>query len=528
MPATRIWVRVPHLAVVTAGLLAALLPIPLQAAGLAVHSSGRYFQDAAAKPLFLIGYYNWASVAPDCYIDHPSRYAAMMQQGSPYGMNYLRISLGINRMTAETNPPSWDGRPTPIVFNYVNGKADLDQWDSAFWAGLRSQIELAAQHGIQVHVAIFDGVDIRGGSQSYRWANSYWNIDNQVRDFFGDLDVNNDGNADRNGEFYRTAEFTGDVGVGRYQRRVIEKAIVETAGYDNVFFEIGNELLSSPADWNAAVISYVSSKSSKVITQNGGSLAANLDGWAQHEADTPLQLKQHLTSIVGQGHPAWEDPDGPDLISAGPHDLRRSAWYSLAGGAAGWGGFTTDFWAGGSGFNAQKAGYYRNLVRFISESGLRFWDMVPRHDLIENGAENSLLTRVGAEYLAYVLNDPAVTINLSELEGPARVRLYDPRAGAWMSDLTSTGGSWKSFTRADGMDDWVIHITSASPSPDLDGDGDVDQEDFGVFQTCFSGSGHIYPAGCARADLGSDGDVDGDDLSVFVNCMNGPNQPPGC
>jgi hypothetical protein len=31
---------------------------------------------------------------------------------------------------------------------------------------------------------------------------------------------------------------------------------------------------------------------------------------------------------------------------------------------------------------------------------------------------------------------------------------------------------------------------------DLDGDGDVDQEDFGVFQRCYSGSGQVSAAAC--------------------------------
>jgi hypothetical protein len=63
---------------------------------------------------------------------------------------------------------------------------------------------------------------------------------------------------------------------------------------------------------------------------------------------------------------------------------------------------------------------------------------------------------------------------------------------------------------------------------DFDSDGDVDQEDFGKFQACLSGSGVDSPQGCLAADSNQDGAVDDFDISAFLNCMNGPDQPPGC
>jgi hypothetical protein len=56
----------------------------------------------------------------------------------------------------------------------------------------------------------------------------------------------------------------------------------------------------------------------------------------------------------------------------------------------------------------------------------------------------------------------------------------------------------------------------------------VDQEDFGQFQRCYSGSGMPYAEGCDFADLDPDGDVDGDDFTVFESCLGGADQPPGC
>ena len=47
---------------------------------------------------------------------------------------------------------------------------------------------------------------------------------------------------------------------------------------------------------------------------------------------------------------------------------------------------------------------------------------------------------------------------------------------------------------------------------DFDMDGDVDQDDFGLFQRCLSGTDLAYPSGLAAADLDGDNDVDSADF----------------
>lgn len=423
-----------------------------------VDPSRRYFRDASGRPVFLLGYYDWASVAPGCYIDQPSTYEQMIRKGAEHGLNYIRITLGINCMRSATDPPSWNGRPTPIAFKTVGGKADLDMWDPVFWKGLRYHCELARKNGMLVHICFFDGVELRPGTQSYRWCNSPWNTANQIKAVFDNPDRNSNGYADENGDFYRVDLFTSNSGLGRYQRRFIEKTLAETSTYDNVFYEIGNEPLGSTAEWNRAVADFVRSKTRKPITQNEGGRAPNIDGWAQHKAGDPLQLKANLAQIVGKGCPAWEDPDGPALMQASPDDLRRAAWYSLAGGAAGWGGFTADYWNGK--FNARTATYYQRLQAFIRDSGLRFWEMAPSHDLVSHPAENSCLALPGSEYLVYVANDKSITIDLGKVSGDAVCRIYDPVSGKWQSTARVSGGSVRTIARPADLRDWVVYVST--------------------------------------------------------------------
>lgn len=417
-----------------------------------------YFEDAKGNPIFLVGYYGWASVAPGYHIDQPSQYADMINQGVPYKLNYLRISLGINRFTSTTNPPSWDGRPTPMPFQYVNDKADLNQWDDTFWDGLKYHCELARQNGVFLHVAFFDGVALRGGSETYRWAGSCWNINNQTRSFFGNLDNNGNGDADENGDFYRLDDFINNTGVGYYQRRLIEKTLAETSAYDNVFYEVGNELIGAPSDWYEAVTNYVKARTRKPITQNDGVRSSNTDGWADHGGNDPEAIKSKVAAGVGQGFPWWDDPDGSDLGNGTADNLRRAAWYSFAGGAAAWGGFTYDFWDGFGGLDATKAAYYRNLLLFIESSGVRFWEMVPAHSLVGNNNVNSCIANSGFEYVAYILSNSSATLDLSGVSDNACFKLYDPRTGAWTNEQSLAGGGTHSFDRPTGAEDWVIHV----------------------------------------------------------------------
>ena len=73
-----------------------------------------------------------------------------------------------------------------------------------------------------------------------------------------------------------------------------------------------------------------------------------------------------------------------------------------------------------------------------------------------------------------------------------------------------------------------------NPFADADGDGDVDQVDFGLWQTCFTGDGGaITDSRCECFDRNRDGDVDGnEDFAAFQACADtsGPTIPadPDC
>ena len=432
--------------------------------GVSLHPSGRYYQDARGKPLFLIGYYDWAAVPDGYFIDHPSRYKEMMRLETPYGLNYIRISLGVNRMTASTHPPSWNGVPTPVPFRYVKTEAgwkvDLEQWDTVFWQGLKEQCDYAKRHGFIAHLSIFDGVDLRmQGGASFGYENSFWNPANHCKKFYSSGDY-----SDSPEGFYRVGDFISGDGIGYFQKRVIDKVCSELTTVDNVFYELGNDLLSSNSAWNKAVIQYIQTKTDKPVSQenNGGGYnqaQGVLQGWSQHDANNSSEIKLNVAKIVGHGYPAWEDPDGPKLCHASSYELRIAAWNSFTGGAAGFGGFTTDFWTVRRGFQRDTARYYGYLQRFIQDTQHTFAWMIPHHEIISNPMVNSCLARRAEAYIAYIPKDAQAVLNLHGIMGKFDYRFFNPQTGGWTPFRSIVGGKTVTFQRPSDCEDWTIYLS---------------------------------------------------------------------
>jgi hypothetical protein len=93
-------------------------------------------------------------------------------------------------------------------------------------------------------------------------------------------------------------------------------------------------------------------------------------------------------------------------------------------------------------------------------------------------------------------------------------------------------------SHADGLEFVMIAPGCSNPFADIDNDGDVDQEDFGWFQKCYTGTdGGPIPAEppacfCFDRENGGmgDGDIDQSDYIAFEDCASGPDIPadPGC
>jgi hypothetical protein len=140
--------------------------------------------------------------------------------------------------------------------------------------------------------------------------------------------------------------------------------------------------------------------------------------------------------------------------------------------------------------------------------------------------------RPGVPYvlaLSLLEGSPAPTWTV--VQGPPGTAVSASGAvSGWTPALASVGTLFTFEVRASNSqgsdtESWQVLVRSAA---DFDGDGDVDQEDFGVLQSCFSAFGYPTPAGCEDVNLDGDFDVDRDDFNVFLPCVGGADQPPEC
>jgi len=124
----------------------------------------------------------------------------------------------------------------------------------------------------------------------------------------------------------------------------------------------------------------------------------------------------------------------------------------------------------------------------------------------------------------------AAPVTWSVVQGPAGTQVSSAGlVSGWTPTPADIGGTYTFEIKAanamgDDAEQWYVRVFSRA---DLDLDGDVDQADFARLQTCFSGTGVGYEAGCAKADLDLDGDVDLSDGAELARCINGPGQVPG-
>lgn len=448
------------------GVRSITMAVVFMVTGIHVHTSNRYYQKNG-RSFFFIGYSDWAPVVKGERYNNGVALKDLIDLAAQYDLNYIRISLGL---------ANEDGSSIP--FERINGQVDqvdLDQWDADYWnttRGLKYQARYAQSKGVNLHIAIFDGIGFKGQDE-WSWPNSYWNIDNQIRDFYGDLNTDRDGGIDEMDEFYRVSDFVNNTGVGFYQKKLIDKVIFELSPYENVFFEVGNELMGSNAQWNFEVVRYIKSQTDKPVTislnppQHVDNNPANDQGYTIHIVepkgvwegghDTSLEVKDWAGSDVGRGVPVWYTSDGSSLMTGHADENRRAAWYSLVGGAAGYGGFQMD--VRNDGPDTTKLGYYRLLRRFLSVTKVPFWTMTPRHDLISNNSENNLLADAGNHYLAYVRNDDSATIHLAA--GSYKYKIYNPKAGTYSAGeaISNWRGGSKTFGRHSG-EDWVVYVYS--------------------------------------------------------------------
>ena len=266
---------------------------------LRVHSGNpRYFTDDSGRTIYLAGHQWFNDVQHNAW-NYPvnvdwDRYLDFMNERK---LNYLR-----NWLVWSVGDPT-AGRPTPLMpFKRTGpGKAldgkpkfDLRQFDPAFFERLRSQLGAAQDRGIYVSIMLFEVygfMDRDGIYPKSLWAGNVFHGPNNVNNI--DLDENDDGHGL---EFF----FTSDPQVRDIQRAWTKKVIDTANQFDNVFFEIANELEAKP--WQYEMIQlvkeYEATKPKRhLVYMSPGGRNRN-GGWSRLPKDDLVRSPADLYSVT--------------------------------------------------------------------------------------------------------------------------------------------------------------------------------------------------------------------------------------
>jgi hypothetical protein len=138
------------------------------------------------------------------------------------GVTFLHVRLG-PFLTGPNGETDW----AEVGGGYVEveGRADLDAWNEAFWSRVRELIEYAGNRGMWVEVDVVDGWAVK----HCRWGDlpgySAWDADYNVQ-----------------GEDGCASAGSAAVEPGSVHERWIRKVLEETGRYGNVIYQDGNEV----------------------------------------------------------------------------------------------------------------------------------------------------------------------------------------------------------------------------------------------------------------------------------------------
>lgn len=414
--------------------------------------NGRYLADASGRPLFLIGTYDsWVSPDNTWTADKWRNQWVITDSVALHGLNFAKQAIDYPNHYGHTTYP----------YAITGGKFRLDSYDASWWSKFRDLVRHRANLGIVQEIGFFEGCGL--WDKHYSYPKSPWNVANHYSSYYSGIDLDSDGRVDESGEFYDLAAFESGTGIGYHQKRLIRKIVTETSDLPNVYYAVGNEIGTAPAAWYNAVLAYARSLTNKPVGINPCYSGVSCDSFipsvaspgfvAGHESDTPAEVKAAVASRAGKGYPYFDDPDGSDLMDGSPDDLRRAAWYALTGGAAGWLGYHE---GDGARMPMEALRYYQYLLQFLDRQAVRFWEMTPRHSLVSNDAENSLLADPGSAYLAFVLADPFASVTLDERTYEAR--FFNPADNTTTAGEDVSGPGARTFPRPSGAGDWVLYL----------------------------------------------------------------------
>ncbi len=449
-----------------------------------ISSNPHYFKDdVTGGPIYFIGYYIFSF-----HRDSSSNWRSLLDHHNQYKINYVRIFNDVK------DAGGYSKNPYQRVAGTYNPKGhekfDLTKWEETFWAEFNQFLVYAQSKKVYVHLSLWDHISYKNRTDEWAWPGSGWNIDNNVNGtLFGDIDRNNDGYATGSTEFYDYDALINNttniqrLNVATYQKKYIDRLILESGKYNNVFYEIGNEV-SASYNWISYWVDYVKQKLIEYGYNQNIPITVDDDHAIGYEPLTetahPVNgATYHQAGVSGDNltsswpsniylYNKWfaADTDGNPTASPDANLNRKGAWIALTQGGH-WLNYSDngEAWVYTNGTTTYdfsgKATYWKYLQEFIINNNIPFWDMTPQNTLTSKG--NILANVSRGFYILYTTSGGSFTINLASYQGLLNAKWYNPRTGTYQGQTTIQGGTQQLFTSPD-TNDWVLYIFPCEPS----------------------------------------------------------------
>ncbi len=219
----------------------------------------RYFAHAGGDPVYLTGSHTWNNVVDMGETDPPAPldYPAYIQWLKAQGHNFTRLwtweLLRWDSSSLEGQPPR---NHTIAPHRYVRSgpglavdgrpKFDLTRLNDRYFENLSERVRIADENGIYVSVMLFEG----WGNQTIpdAYSQSPYHPANNVNGIDGDL--NGDGIALEVHQLAIPA-------VTEIQKRYVARVLEALNHFDNLIYEIGNEVHHSSTAWQYEMIRFI-------------------------------------------------------------------------------------------------------------------------------------------------------------------------------------------------------------------------------------------------------------------------------
>jgi len=415
----------------------------------------RYFADGSGKPILLVGSHVWNNLQDMGETDPPEAFdwEAYLDFLERHNHNFVRLwrweltmwdtkaNRESKRLTcaphpwARTGPGSaLDGKP----------KFDLEQFDEGYFQRLRGRLESARDRGIYVSIMLFEGWGLQFVADGWR-----------AHPFHPDNNVNGiDGDADGDGMGLEVHELVNPA-VTAVQEAYVRKVVDTVNDLDNVLYEVSNENHPPSTEWQYHIINLVHEYEKTKPKQHpigmtfqygGGSNQALFDSPADWVSPNPdggyrdnpppgngskvvISDTDHLWGIGGNQQWVWKSfTRGLNPIFMDPYD-----------------GVVL-----GKRFDPQWDPIRKSMgVAVALAQRVDLAKMTPRPEL---ASSRYCLADPGREYIVYVPEGGAATVDLSAATGQLGVEWLNPATGEGTKGAAVSGGSGLEFSAPFGGD----------------------------------------------------------------------------